>query len=602
MKKRSSYCINTTSSSSIITTTVDGNNDDDIKAAVAEVSRAFTSKSGSNLPIRKNSSSRNSNSVRNSSIHHKRRSNNLGSKRISKSINRDPNMNAIIIQKVIRGYLVRGNLLNIERMKLIKLLRNWGYGKVSTLQERKEVQDYNSQGLIRFASSISSISSKPYKQLPSKEKIRSYINGILLKQNELNIKHIIMKEAYISEHYERELMRHEDTRMSFIYCYENIINNYNIIIQNEKLNIKNREKDYKLKRQQWQMLQYANDKNNIEEGMMKLERELMFLEDITMTKIRKLHNDYKIKLIEDDRIRMIKEDMNMRTIHQELSLLEEQLQMFKYEANNVDRARREGRLLYGPLAKRYGSSINQRVNRTLMGHQYYGYDRYDLNITNCHYTPDSTYNKMNSTTTININNNTNIINNATTTTTNGLYNTYIDNDDSLKPHVFTSLSLAMPTVVKFPERLVERKVQLLAMLQTYEFFATIPYLNYKKTNNSSSSSNSSSQGSILPILYSNSNHNDTTNTNTSNNNNNKETTTTTNTSNNNTTITTTTPDINQVRSLFKCNILPHISCRVSFYKISSLKKVRLLRIDAFKQLVLVTADFVSKHKMLTAMR
>jgi len=318
--------------------------------------------------------------------------------------------------------------------------------------------------------------------------------------------------------------------------------------------------------------------------MMKLERELMFLEDITMTRIRKLQEDYKIKLIEDDRIRMIKEDMNMRTIHQELSVLEEQLQMFKYEASNVDRARREGRLLYGPLAKRYGSSINQRVNRTLMSHQYYGYDRYDLNITNSHYTPDSTYHKMNNTTTININNNTNIMN-----TTTGLYNTYIDNDDSLKPHVFTSLSLAIPTVVKFPERLVERKVQLLAMLQTYEFFATIPCLNYKKANSSSSSS----QGSILPILYSNSNHNDTTTTNNNNNNNG-------NSSNNDTT--TTTPDINQVRSLFKCNILPHISCRVSFYKISSLKKVRLLRIDAFKQLVLVTADFVSKHKLLTTMR
>ena len=559
----SSSTNNTTSKKSYNST------DDDVKEAVLEISKAFTNttSSSSHSPtIKKNTSSKRN------SISIKRRSSILGSSRRSsissntrRSIsNNDPNINATKIQKVIRGYLTRGILLNNDRIRLIRLLRDWGYGKVSTLQERKEVQDYNTQGLVRFAAILSSTPSRPIKNLPSKDKIKGYINSILMKQKELDNKHIIMKENYLSEHNERELMRHEDSRMRFIYCYEHIIEDHDDRLQRERKEKQKREKDYRLRRQQWQMLQYATDKTNVEEGMRKMERELMFIEDMRMTKIRKLLEEAKINALENERIRMIKEDMTMRSIHQELSIIEERLQIYKYEADKVDRARREGRLLYGPLAKRYGSSINQRVNRMMMSNQYYGYERYDLNITNSNYTPDSTFYKTNNSFNMYGDTYTNRGLNSTMGTS---YDNYIDDDnDNMKPHVFTSLTLALPVVVKLSDKYVERKVKLLAMLQSFDFFATIPYVNYTSSNDS--------QESILPILSSN----------------------TTTSSNNNI------PNIQQLRYSFKCNILPHLSCRVNFYKVSSLKKIRLLRVDAFKRLVLLTADFVHKHQILTKMR
>ena len=380
---KKSYSINASS--------INTNDDDDVKEAVLEIAKAFTSSSsssGHSPTIKKYASNKRNSSSSTNSIK-RRRSGILGSRRSSISSKtrtststNDPNTNAIKIQKVIRGYLTRGILLNNDRIRLIRLLRDWGYGKVSTLQERKEVQDYNTQGLVRFAAIISATPSRPIKNLPSKHKIRGYINGILIKQKELDSKHIIMKENYLLEHKERELMRHEDSRMKFIYCYEHIIEDYDDRLRRERNEKLKREKEYRLKRQQWQMLQYAADKTNVEEGMRKMERELMFIEDMRMTKIRKLQEEAKINALENDRIRMIKEDMTMRTIHQELSIIEERLQIYKYEAGKVDQARREGRLLYGPLAKRYGSSINQRVNRMMMSNQYYGYERYDLNITN----------------------------------------------------------------------------------------------------------------------------------------------------------------------------------------------------------------------------
>jgi len=535
------------------------NEDVEIQNAVNEISKVFGKSSNKNSPKSSYSSNKHNSFRRSSSsgsIISKRKSNNLGSKLIIKY---DPNNAAIKIQKVMRGYLTRGDLLNNERMKLIKMLRDWGFGKVSTLQERKEVQDYNTQGMIRFAAKLSAIASRPIKNLPSKEKLRGYMNGIILKQKELDKKHIIMKNNYMAEYKERELMRYEDSRMKFIYCYEQIIDNYQSKLEKDRLEKLKRAKDYALKRQHWQMLQYAADKTNVEEGMRKLERELMFLEDMRNTRIRKLEKEAKINALENERVRMIKEDMTMRTIHSELSIIEEQLQIYKYEAAKVVQARREGRLKYGPLAKRFGSTINQRVNRIMMSNQYYCYDRYDLNITNSHYTPDSSFN------------NTSISNTNTKMFENSNYcSTYIDVDDSIKSHVFTSLTLSIPTVVKISEKFVDWKIKLLAMLQPFEFFSEIPFIDYHN--------NESTNGTILPILYSNTTYNQTKGS------------------------TKATPDVKKSRFLFKCNIVPHTSCRINFYKISALKKIRLLRIDAFKTLVLLGADFVFKHKLLTKIR
>lgn len=540
--------------------------DDEIRNAVNEISKKFDVTSNKNSPIRNsyNSYKHKSNSLRRSnsgSFISKRRSSNIGSKL---SIKPDPNSSAIIIQKVIRGYLTRGELLNNERVKLIKMLRDWGYGKVSTLQERKEVQDYNTQGMIRFAAKLSAISSRPIKNLPSKEKLRGYMKGILLKQIELDKKHIIMKNNYMAEHKERELMRHEDSRMKFIYCYEQIIDNHQSNLEKDRLDKLKRAKEYTLKRQQWQMLQYAADKTNVEEGMRKLERELMFLEDMRNTRNRKFEKEAKLNALENERVRMIKEDMTMRTIHSELSIMEEQFQIYKYEATKIVEARREGRLKYGPLARRYGSTINQRVNKIMMSNQYYYYDRYDLNITNSHYTADSSFNFNNASSSG--------VSNTKTFENSNYYNTFVDIEDSLKSHVFTSLTLSMPTVVKFSEKFVDWKIKLLAMLQPFEFFSEIPFIDYLNSV--------STHGIILPVLYS--------NTNTIDNQLKKSNTRT--------------PDVKKSRYLFKCNIVPHISCRINFYKISALKKIRLLRIDAFKTLVLVGADFVSKHKLLTKIR
>ena len=131
-----------------------------------------------------------------------------------------------LIQRCIRGYLGRGLVKDLYRIRLLLHLKIWAHGRTSTLFNRPFVKTAMIDGKdctiwVDLAVHASRISCRPFKNLFSAKDIRDIIKKIEKIQIEEKSQADLMKGEYKRRMLERENMINADKESKFIQAFEN---------------------------------------------------------------------------------------------------------------------------------------------------------------------------------------------------------------------------------------------------------------------------------------------------------------------------------------------------------------------------------------------
>eukprot|EP01033_Poteriospumella_lacustris_P001271 gene1271-925_t len=130
------------------------------------------------------------------------------------------NKAAMLIQRVFRGFLGRGIVLNIERRKLLRFLRNWSRGKTAHLFQISVLQEIDAQATIYTAISFAMLPSKPLRNLPSMKTLRQYRAGLLALHWQIQSRFVARREDKMKRRAEKQQMMYEDL---YSHAYESVV-------------------------------------------------------------------------------------------------------------------------------------------------------------------------------------------------------------------------------------------------------------------------------------------------------------------------------------------------------------------------------------------
>ncbi|KAJ1443737.1 hypothetical protein B484DRAFT_287679 [Ochromonadaceae sp. CCMP2298] len=127
---------------------------------------------------------------------------------------------SIVIQKTFRGYLSRGLTIALEKLKLIKQLRKWSHGVSNRLLNLNALQNGHSQAVLYAAIYVTTLPSRPLRDLPPLRSVRTVRRSLYLLYWQLETHYSAMRLEYKNRTTERRLFHLEDLTSNLLVVVE----------------------------------------------------------------------------------------------------------------------------------------------------------------------------------------------------------------------------------------------------------------------------------------------------------------------------------------------------------------------------------------------
>ena len=113
---------------------------------------------------------------------------------------------AVLLQKHFRRYLVRGDVINRERMKLLHFLREWGHGTMASLTMRSNLQSRERGPVVAMSVKLTQAKDRPIRLLPKLQSVQAYLEACMDIQTKCKEEAKDLHSDYVLAAAERELM------------------------------------------------------------------------------------------------------------------------------------------------------------------------------------------------------------------------------------------------------------------------------------------------------------------------------------------------------------------------------------------------------------